>query len=106
VTNVIDANSRLGDSQEDGRGATNASGTFEGSSVDRSSSSAWVTVTLSFIAVLLDGLDTDAVSAGLQFQFDLPYKGYINVAPLATWIYIAHMGFLQCGGGFAPRCPA
>lgn len=46
-----------------------------------------------------------AVSAGLQFQFDLPYKGYINVAPLATWIYMAHMGFLQCGGGFAPPAP-
>lgn len=43
-----------------------------------------------------------AVSAGLQFQFDLPYRGYLNVAPLATWIYLAHMGFLQCGGGFSP----
>ena len=48
---------------------------------------------------------TQAVSAGLQFQFDLPYRGYINVAPLATWIYVAHMGFLQCGGGFAPPVP-
>ncbi|UWU96039.1 hypothetical protein [Bradyrhizobium sp. CB1015] len=42
-----------------------------------------------------------AVSAGLQFQFDLPYRGYVNIAPLATWIYVAHMGFLQCGGGFS-----
>ena len=46
-----------------------------------------------------------AASAGLQFQFDLPYKGYINVAPLATWIYVNHLGFLQCGGGFAPPVP-
>jgi hypothetical protein len=48
---------------------------------------------------------TQAVSAGLQFQFDLPYKGYINVAPLAAWIYTAHMGFLQCGGGFSAPVP-
>jgi hypothetical protein len=45
------------------------------------------------------------VSGGLQFQFDLPYKGYINVAPMATWVYRAQMGFLQCGGGFAPNTP-
>ncbi|WP_426443399.1 hypothetical protein [Bradyrhizobium genosp. P] len=45
------------------------------------------------------------VSAGLQFQFDLPYRGYINVAPMATWVYVAHLGFLQCGGGFAPPVP-
>src|SRR4029077_4466673 len=25
------------------------------------------------------------VVAGLQFAFDLPYKGYINVAPLVYW---------------------
>ena len=36
------------------------------------------------------------VVAGLQFAFDLPYKGYINVAPLA-YKEINHNGFDQCG---------
>jgi hypothetical protein len=45
------------------------------------------------------------VSGGLQFQFDLPYKGYINVAPMATWAYRAQMGFLQCGSGWVPNKP-
>ena len=34
--------------------------------------------------------------AGLQFAFDLPYKGYFNVAPLA-YKEINHNGFDQCG---------
>jgi len=33
---------------------------------------------------------------GLQFAFDLPYKGYINVAPLA-YKEINHNAFNQCG---------
>lgn len=35
--------------------------------------------------------------AGLQFAFDLPYKGYFNVAPLAYWEFSAHNAFTQCG---------
>ena len=37
------------------------------------------------------------IVVGLQFAFDLPYKGYLNVAPLyyKEW---NHNGFLQCGG--------
>jgi hypothetical protein len=42
------------------------------------------------------------VVAGLQFAFDLPYKGYINVAPLVYWEFYNHNAFLQCGSGFAP----
>jgi hypothetical protein len=34
--------------------------------------------------------------AGLQFAFDLPYKGYIDVAPLA-YKEINHNAFTQCG---------
>src|SRR4029077_10060910 len=37
------------------------------------------------------------VVAGLQFAFDLPYKGYINVAPLAYWEFSNHNAFTQCG---------
>jgi hypothetical protein len=48
---------------------------------------------------------TQAASAGLQFQFDLPYKGYINVAPMAAWIYVNHNAMLQCGGGFTGPVP-
>ena len=39
--------------------------------------------------------------AGLQFAFDLPYKGYFNVAPLA-YKEINHNAFNQCGTTFAP----
>ncbi len=41
--------------------------------------------------------------AGLQFAFDLPYKGYFNVAPLA-YKEINHNAFDQCGfaGGTVP----
>jgi hypothetical protein len=42
------------------------------------------------------------VVAGLQFAFDLPYKGYINVAPLAYWEFSNHNAFTQCGSLFAP----
>jgi len=41
--------------------------------------------------------------AGLQFAFDLPYKGYINVAPLA-YKEINHNAFTQCGL-FGPGVP-
>jgi hypothetical protein len=39
--------------------------------------------------------------AGLQFAFDLPYKGFFNVTPLA-YKEINHNGFDQCGSAFAP----
>jgi hypothetical protein len=35
--------------------------------------------------------------AGLQFAFDLPYKGFFNIAPLA-YKEINHNAFNQCGG--------
>jgi hypothetical protein len=38
--------------------------------------------------------------AGLQFAFDLPYKGYFNLAPLA-YKEINHNAFNQCGTVFA-----
>jgi hypothetical protein len=41
--------------------------------------------------------------AGLQFAFDLPYKGYLNVAPLA-YKEINHNAFDQCGL-FSPGVP-
>jgi hypothetical protein len=41
--------------------------------------------------------------AGLQFAFDLPYKGYFNVAPLA-YKEINHNAFNQCGL-FGPGVP-
>ena len=41
------------------------------------------------------------VVAGLQFAFDLPYKGYLNVAPLVYWEYLNHNSFTQCGSNFA-----
>jgi hypothetical protein len=37
------------------------------------------------------------VVAGLQFAFDLPYKGYFNVAPLVYWEFLNHNSFSQCG---------
>ena len=45
------------------------------------------------------------VVAGLQFQFDLPYKGFFNVAPLLYWEFSNHNAFTQCGGGFAGPAP-
>lgn len=44
------------------------------------------------------------VVAGLQFAFDLPYKGYVNVAPLVYWEYLNHNSFSQCGL-FGPGIP-
>jgi hypothetical protein len=41
------------------------------------------------------------VVAGLQFAFDLPYKGYFNVAPLVYWEFANRNAFTQCGTGFA-----
>lgn len=40
------------------------------------------------------------VVAGLQFAFDLPYKGYFNVAPLVYWEFANHNSFSQCGAGW------
>jgi hypothetical protein len=45
------------------------------------------------------------VVAGLQFAFDLPYKGYINVAPLMYYEFANRNAFTQCGGGFAGPTP-
>jgi hypothetical protein len=42
-----------------------------------------------------------AWEAGLQFAFDLPYKGFFNVAPLA-YKELNHNAFLQCGGFGVP----
>ncbi|MGL3108015.1 hypothetical protein [Bradyrhizobium sp. BR 1432] len=44
------------------------------------------------------------VVGGLQFAFDLPYKGYINVAPLVDWEFANHNSFSQCGL-FGPGVP-
>jgi hypothetical protein len=40
------------------------------------------------------------VVAGLQFAFDLPYKGFFNVVPLVYWEFSNHNAFLQCGTTF------
>ena len=45
------------------------------------------------------------VVAGLQFAFDLPYKGYINVAPLMYWEFYNRDAFAQCGSGFSGPVP-
>src|ERR1700743_378062 len=42
-----------------------------------------------------------AFVAGLQFAFDLPYKGFFNVAPLA-YKELNHNAFNQCGGFGGP----
>jgi len=42
--------------------------------------------------------------AGLQFAFDLPYKGYFNVAPLVSWEFSGHNAYTQCGL-FGPGVP-
>ena len=41
------------------------------------------------------------IVAGLQFAFDLPYKGFFNVAPL-YYKEINHNSFLQCGAAGIP----
>lgn len=38
-----------------------------------------------------------AAVAGLQFAFDLPYKGYFNVAPLAYYEFSNRNAYIQCG---------
>jgi hypothetical protein len=45
------------------------------------------------------------VVGGLQFQFDLPYKGYFNVAPLVYWEFSNHNAFSQCGLFPGPNIP-
>lgn len=45
------------------------------------------------------------VVAGLQFAFDLPYKGYFNLAPLVYWEFLNHNSFSQCGAGWNPNFP-
>lgn len=42
--------------------------------------------------------------AGLQFAFDLPYKGFFNIAPL-YYKEINHNAFLQCGTVFNTGVP-
>lgn len=37
------------------------------------------------------------VVAGLQFAFDLPYKGYFNVAPLFYYEFANRSSYTQCG---------
>ena len=44
------------------------------------------------------------IVAGLQFAFDLPYKGFFNVAPL-YYKEINHNQFLQCGTVFNSGIP-
>ena len=48
------------------------------------------------------GPDKKAVVAGLQFAFDLPYKGYFNVAPLyyQEWNHNAFLSPAFAGAGF------
>lgn len=50
------------------------------------------------------GLVFYGVTAGLQFAFDLPYKGYINIAPMIykEWIYL---GTTTPFGPFKPGIP-
>ena len=45
----------------------------------------------------LSGAAKRDVVAGLQFAFDLPYKGYFNVAPLVYYEFYNHNAFDQCG---------
>src|SRR6266478_5051346 len=45
------------------------------------------------------------VVGGLQFAFDLPYKGYFNVAPLVYWEFLNHNSFAQCNSGFSGPIP-
>ncbi|WP_426419557.1 hypothetical protein [Bradyrhizobium genosp. A] len=45
------------------------------------------------------------VVAGLEFAFDLPYKGYFNVSPLVYWEFYNHNSFSQCGAGWSPNNP-
>jgi hypothetical protein len=49
------------------------------------------------------GISKKSASAGLQFAFDLPYKGYLNIAPM-YYKEINHNSFTQCGL-FGPGVP-
>ncbi|MBR1088579.1 hypothetical protein JQ621_13995 [Bradyrhizobium manausense] len=42
-----------------------------------------------------------SVVGGLEFAFDLPYKGYINVSPMVYWEFANHTSFAQCGAGWS-----
>jgi hypothetical protein len=44
--------------------------------------------------------------AGLQFQFDLPYKGFFDVAPLLYYEFYNRNAFTQCGAGWQLPAPA
>lgn len=46
------------------------------------------------------------VVAGLQFAFDLPYKGYVDIAPLVYWEFYNRNAFTQCGAGWQLPAPA
>ncbi|WP_439361555.1 hypothetical protein [Bradyrhizobium sp. DASA03007] len=45
------------------------------------------------------------VVSGLQFQFELPYKGFFNVSPLAYWEFSNNSAYAQCGSNFAGTSP-
>jgi hypothetical protein len=45
------------------------------------------------------------VVTGLQFAFDLPYKGFINVNPLLYYEFANRSTFTQCGYAFAGTIP-
>ena len=45
------------------------------------------------------------VVAGLQFEFALPYKGYVNVSPLMYYEFANHNSFAQCNSGFSGPVP-
>ena len=45
------------------------------------------------------------VVGGLQFEFNLPYKGYFNVAPLVYWEFANHNSFSTCGAGWNANVP-
>jgi hypothetical protein len=47
-----------------------------------------------------NGAAKRSVVAGLEFAFDLPYKGYFNVAPMVYWEFANHTDFAQCGAGW------
>ncbi|WP_409187923.1 hypothetical protein [Bradyrhizobium sp. RDM4] len=52
----------------------------------------------------LVALSSRDVVSGLQFAFDLPYRGFLNVSPVVYWQFSAHNGMTQCGL-FGPGVP-
>ena len=54
---------------------------------------------------LLGAAKRDVV-AGLQFAFALPYKGYVNVAPLMYYEFANHNSFTQCNAACPGHCRA